>query len=155
MSFVKTDAAMYVLKGKGMVLAIECHRLISIFHFPPLSLCLSLSLSVSLRLSPSLSVSLTLSPSHPLTLSADRLRCFAVEGICYGISTGSHTITMLSGECSSDYNTGLGHVGSQSNSWLFIQEVDTDADSGACPMLQNSKAYRDHSNEYSGFICSL
>ena len=82
MSFVKTDAAMYVLKGKGMVLAIECHRLISIFHFPPLSLCLSLSLSVSLCLSPSLSVSLrlspSLSPSHPLTLSPSQLIDFDV-----------------------------------------------------------------------------
>ena len=55
----------------------------------------------------------------------------AVEGICYGISAGRHTITMVNGECSSDYISSDGYVGYRSNSWLFVQEIDTDYDSGA------------------------
>lgn len=65
----------------------------------------------------------------------NRLVGFSVEGICYGISAGTLTITMLSGACSSDFTTGSGYVGHRSNSWLFIQEVDTDAETGRHDMI--------------------
>lgn len=59
--------------------------------------------------------------------------------MCYGISADKHTISMVSEDCSSDFITGESFVGHRSNSWLFVQEVEVEADIGNIEQLSDCK----------------